>query len=360
MRIIPIISVLSILVACGNHQAPATQTSTAPAPDTVAVFSLQQDTAKKTLELPAELLPYENAELFARVQGFVRAMKVDLGDRVHKGQTLAIIEAPEINTRFAEAEASLQSARAKWNSSKDNYERLYRASQAATPGIVAPVDLERSRNQMLADSAAYAATGKQAQAYKEIAGYLYITAPFDGVVTARKADPGSLVGTNAMLLTVQNNRTLRLRAAIPEIYVAAASTSATIDFRVDAYPTQVFKAKAARKSATIDPATRTELWEFAVDNSHYQLKAGSFAYIKLALERNNVSFIVPASAIATTQEKKFVIRVKNGQAEWVDVKQGLSTDKGIEIFGALQPGDSLLVKASDERKPGSTAYWKMK
>lgn len=358
MRSIASLSVVVILAACGSPKTPEAA-SINTAQDTIPAFLLKQDTVKKTVELPAELIPFENAELFAKVQGFVREMKVDLGDKVKKGQTLAIIEAPEINSRFAESEASLQSAKAKWASSKDNYERLYRASQAKTPGIVAPVDLERSRNQMLADSATYLAAGKVAQTNKDVSGYLYIVAPFDGVITARKADPGSLVGTNAMLLTVQNNRTLRLRVAVPEVYVAAGGASKNIDFRVDAFPTQRFKATLTRKSETIDPATRTEIWEFQVDNSDHQLKAGAFAYVKIGMVRNTLSFMVPASSIATTQERKFVIRVKDGKAEWINIRQGISNDSGVEIFGDLQKGDTLLEKATDERKPGASGYWRI-
>lgn len=360
IRSLVLIAFLSLLAACGGtageRNTPAGNTAVT---DTVPVFILESDTLKKMVELPAELIPYEQADLYAKVQGFVRSMKVDIGDRVKKGQTLAIIEAPEVDTRVSEAEAALQAAKAKWAGSRDHFERLYRASRAKTPGIVAPVDLERSRNQMLADSASYEASRKQAQAYREVSGYLQIAAPFDGVITARKADPGALVSTQAMLLTIQHNQTLRLRVAVPEIYVAAASVSPDIDFRVDAYPSQRFPAVLTRKTETIDPATRTELWEFRVDNSSRQLKAGAFAYVKLNLERRGLSFMVPPSAIASTQERKFVIRVQEGKAEWLDVRQGITTDKGIEIFGDLRKGDTVLVKATDERKPGSSAYWKI-
>jgi membrane fusion protein (multidrug efflux system) len=351
---------LCLLFACGNSD----QQQTGPAdkvapPDTVAVFILKADTLKKTVELPAELAPYQRTDLYAKVQGFVRAMKVDIGARVKTGQTLAIIEAPEVNTRLEEAQAALQSIKAKWAGSQDNYQRLYRASQAQTPGIVAPVDLERARDLMLTDSAAYEASRKQVQASKEVSGYLYIVAPFSGVITARKADPGSLVGATVPLLTLQDDHLLRLRMAVPEAYTAAANFAKPIQFRVDAYPSRSFPAVPARKTETINPDTRTELWEFEVNNSHQDLKAGAFAYAQLNLERSGPSLIVPPSAISTTQEKKFVIRVKAGKVEWVDAGQGIATDKGIEIFGKLQPGDTLLVKASDERKPGSTAYWKV-
>jgi len=108
-----------------------------------------------------------------------------------------------------------------------------------------------------------------------------------------------------------------------------------------------------------DPNTRTELWEYTVDNARQDLKAGAFAYAQLGLQRDGLSLLVPPSAVSTTQEKKFVIRVKNNVMEWVDVSQGIGTDKGIEVFGRLQAGDTLLVKATDERKPGSTAVWKV-
>jgi len=337
----------------------ATSVAAAQAADTVQAFLLKTDTLKKVVELPGELLPYLQTDLFAKVQGYVQAMKVDIGDRVRKGQTLAIIQAPEVNTQVAQSLAAVQAAKAKLTASSDNYIRLYQASQSPSPGIVAPVDLVNSRNQMLADSASYEALRQQSNAYKEVSGYLYVTAPFDGVITARKADPGALVSSNAMLLTVQDNNTLRLRVAVPEIYVSTAGGNKTLSFSVDAYPQQRFTGALTRKTETIDPATRTELWEFDVDNRPHLLKAGTFVYAKIALGRSTPSFVLPPSAIATTLERKFVICVKDGKAEYVDVRQGMTTDAGVEVFGNLLIGDTLVTKATDERKPGTAAYWKL-
>jgi membrane fusion protein, multidrug efflux system len=346
--------------ACKNKtETKQTTTTTANTLDTVPVFVLHDTSVAKSLELPAELLPYEQSELFARVQGYVREMKVDLGDRVHRGQTLALIEAPELNTKQAEYQSSLQAARAKYMSSSDVYRRLNKASQANTPGIVAPVELARSHNQLLADSASYQSAKQLAQSYKQVAGLLVLRAPFDGIITARNADRGALVGNNQVLLTVQNNRTLRLRIAVPELYIASNTASKQATFRVDAFPEKLFTATLSRKSGTIDPTTRTEQWEYKFDNSNNELKAGSFAYVKLNLERAGNSLVVPPTAIATNQERKFVIRVKDGTAEWVDVRQSMSTEKGTEIFGDLSNGDTLVVRATDERKPGTGAYWKV-
>ncbi len=357
-----LILTVCMLAACKNNSGTkqtSTTTATAGTPDTVPVFVLHDTSVAKSIELPAELLPYEQSELFARVQGYVKEMKVDLGDRVRRGQTLALIEAPELNTKQAEYQSSLQAARAKYMSSNDMYQRLNKASQANTPGIVAPVELTRSRNQLLADSASYQASKQLARSYSQVAGLLVLRAPFDGIITARNADRGALVGNNQVVLTVQNNRTLRLRIAVPELYNASNTATKQATFRVDAFPEKLFTAALSRKSGAIDPTTRTEHWEYKFDNSKNELKAGSFAYVKLNLQRAGNSFVVMPTAIATNQERRFVIRVKDGKAEWVDVRQGMSTEKGIEIFGNISNGDTLVVRASDERKPGSAAYWKI-
>lgn len=330
-----------------------------PSPDTVVVFRLSSMEVNKNLSLPAELLPYENARLYARIPGYVKTMKADLGDRVKKGQVLALIEAAEVNTKYQEFQSSLQASKARYATSADQYQRLLQASRANTPGIVAPVDLVRAENQMKADSASWEAARKLAQSYREVAGYLTITAPFDGVVTSRGTDPGDLVGANNLIFTVQNTRILRLRVAVPETYAAQTATTQA-DFRVDGYAGQAFGAKLTRKSETIDPATRTEIWEFDYSNDKGLLKAGSFANVLLKLSRNAPGFLVPFTAVVTNQEKRFVQRVKNDHLEWVDVTVGITTDQGMEVFGPFQPTDTLVLGASDERKPGARAFWKMR
>ncbi|WP_431210231.1 efflux RND transporter periplasmic adaptor subunit [Puia sp. P3] len=265
--------------------------------------------------------PRLQTDLFAKVQGYVREMKVDIGDRIHKGQTLAILEAPEVNTQVSASQAALASALSKYTASKDKYQRLYQASQSESPGIVAPVELVNSHDQMAADSASWEAAKQQSKAYKEVSGYLYITAPFDGIVIARKADPGALVSASTMLLTVQDNNTLRLRISVPETYVAAATGKKDLSFSVDAWPQQRFTGTLTRKTETIDPATRTELWEYDVDNRRHLLKAGAFVYARLSLGRGAPSIILPPTAIATTLERKFVIRVHDGKAQYIDVRR---------------------------------------
>ncbi len=354
------LAITCFIVACGEKKTSSTTTTaSAEILDTVPVFILGNTQVNKSIELSAELLPYEKADLAARVEGYVKDIRVDIGDRVSRGQTLAVIDAPEMQTKYAEYQAALSSAEAKYRSSRDVHQRLLKASQAKTSGIVAPVELEKSRNQKLADSAAFQGARRLAQSYRQVAGYLNISAPFSGVISARNADRGALVGTNTNLLTIQNTSSLRLRVAVPELYVSAGTMSKTVSFKVESNPNKLFNAELVRKSGAIDPVNRTETWEYRFNNSSNELMAGSFAYVQLNLSRNGNSFVVPPSAIATNQERRFVIIVKNNKTKWVDVRQGMSTESGVEIFGNIANGDTLVVRATDERKPETGGIWKI-
>ena len=353
-------AIMLVAVSC-NQKKESTGSNQAAAMvvDTVPVFMLSSTVVNKAIELPAELQPYETTALTPKVEGYVKQLRVDIGDRVQKGQVLAVLDAPELIARSAEFQTAVSTARSKYMASKDVYDRLFKAAQAKTAGIVAPVDLEKSRNLQLADSAAYESARSLARSYQQVAGYLTITAPFSGIITARTADPGSLVSQSTPILTIQNTDVLRLRVAVPELYVSTGAATKTVNFIVQSNPNKSFTATLARKSGAIDPRNRTETWEYRYANAGNELKAGSFAYVRLNLERSQPSFVVIPSAIATNQERKFVIVVKKGVAAWVDVRQGMSTEKGIEIFGNLTNGDTLVQRATDERKAGTGGYWKI-
>jgi RND family efflux transporter MFP subunit len=357
---IKIISVLgiSILSSCASKENQKQNNAVVSnEQDTVAVFVLKASKVQKSVEFPSELLPYLNASLYAKVQGYVKEMKTDIGDKVSKGEILAIVEAPEVNAKIQEQVNSVDAARSKYLTSLDNWQRIQKAAQ--TPNTVAPVDLDRARNKMMADSAAYLSAKSLTQSYKQLGNYLVIRAPFNGVITSRKADPGDLVDANTLLLTEQDISKLRLRVQVPAEYVATQLASDKISFRLDAFPGKNFNAQLARKSGAIDPATRTELWEFDYSNPDHLLRAGDFAYAALDVHRADSGFIVPFSAVVTNQENKFIVKIKDGKVSRINVRQGFSVNDGMEIFGDVHEGDTLALKATDERAVGSTAYWKI-
>jgi membrane fusion protein (multidrug efflux system) len=349
MNRLVILFVIVALAGCADRKS---QSPTTTAVDSVQVFVLKKEPVTKTLSLPAELHPWERAELFAKVEGYVRELKADIGSRVRKNDVLIIIDAPEITANYAKATADLQGAQSRYNTSLDTYRRMM--SAAKEKGAVSDSELERVRNQMLTDSAANEAAKSGANAYAQLKNYLVIRAAFDGVITQRNVDAGTLVGKGPTpLLVLESLSKLRVRVAVPEIYTSAIPESTSINFTVDAQPSKKYSATLARKSNQIDAKTRTELWEFEVSNSNQELKSGMYGNASFNLQRSESSFVIPYPAMVTNLERSFVIRVREGKAEWIDVRSGISMNDKVEIFGDLQEGDQLILKANDEIKAGT-------
>lgn len=319
--------------------------------DSVNVFVLKKEPITKALSLPAVLVPWERAELYAKVEGYVRELKVDIGSRVKRNDILVIIDAPEVSANYAKSSADLLAAQSRYRTSLDTNKRIVNA--AKEKGAVSDSELERSRNQMLTDSATYEAAKSTANAYLHMKNYLVIHASFDGVITQRNVDPGTLVGKRQQpLLVLENMNKLRVRIAVPETYTSAVLESSTISFRVDAEPSKNYSATLARKSNQIDAKTGTELWEFEATNTSHELKSGMYGIAGLELRRKEPSFVVPYSAVVTTLERSFVIRVREGKTEWVDARTGIGMKDKVEIFGDLQEGDQLIYRANDEITTG--------
>lgn len=343
---IPVISLL--IISCSGDKTGEEQTE-----DIKDAFILTKQEVSKTMELPAELLPYEKAELYAKVDGYVEKVLTDIGDQVKQGDVLVVLEAPEMAARYAQANAEFQEAEAKLNASTDKYNRIRKASQQK--GVIADAEVINSRNQMLADSAVLASTQSAARVYKQLESYLLIQAPFNGIVTNRFVDPGDLVGASGQkkLLTVERPDKFRIRIYIPESFVNSIPAKDLLSFRTDALPGKSFKATLTRKSGSIDRDTRTELWEYEYSNEDGILKPGMYTVADLELRRPDASFLVSYPAVVTTLEKKFVIRVRSEKVEWIDVREGIDTGNGIEIFGNLNEGDTLLTRGSEELKEGT-------
>jgi len=146
---------------------------------------------------------------------------------------------------------------------------------------------------------------------------------------------------------------------VPETYVMAVPDTAIIHFTVDAQPGKTYTATLSRKSGSVNPGNRTEIWEYVYQNKDNQLKSGMFATASINFRRKDLSFQIPESAVVTNLEKRFVIRLRNKKAELVDVKNGISQDNKVEIFGNLSEGDTLMARATDEIKPGTRLIGKM-
>ncbi len=401
-----LVLITAVMTACrSSAQNQEVKTAAAPAPaqpPTIVVTEVVSMELNRQLRLPGELQPFQDVAIYAKTPGFVEAINVDRGSVVRAGQLLARLRAPELDAQRGEAEARSRAAQshlveaaaraggaraqrieaeAKLAAEEATYQRLKAAS--ATPGAVAGNDVEvalrsveaaRARVQLWGENekAAQAqlkaleenerALGEAARASQNLEAYLRVTAPFDGVITERNAHPGSLVGmaggpSATPMLRLQQVSRLRLVVAVPEIEVAAITSVKKVNFTVPALPGEQFTAEAKRISRALDPKTRTMPVELDVNNSSGRLAPGMFPEVIWPARRQRPSLFVPPTAIATTTERAFVIRVREGQVEWVDVKRGASMNQPggdlTEVFGDLAPGDLVAARGTDELRQGA-------
>jgi RND family efflux transporter MFP subunit len=344
--------------------------SVAAAQTAVEVVTVAAKQVDRTLRLPGEFLPYEKVDLYARVNGFVERVEVDRGSTVKQGQLLVLLSAPEMAAQRAEAEGRVLTiesqraeAEAKLVAAESTFDRLKAAS--ATPGAVAANELVQAQQ---AVDAARATVGAQenavnaakasVQAIRDLEAYLKVTAPFSGVITERLVHPGALAGPAAgpaatPLLRLEQNSRLRLVVAVPEASIAGIAKGVRVPFTVPAYPGEVFTGTVARLAQSVDPKTRTMPVEVDVSNGAGRLAAGMYPEVQWPVRGRHASLLVPPLSVVTTTERSFVIRVKDGRAEWVDVARGAAAGDQIEVFGALSPGDRIVRRATDEIRNGS-------
>lgn len=339
-----------------------------PVPE-VEVTRVVAQELSTTVRLPAQLMPYEVVDIYPKVTGFVKWIKVDRGSAVKKGEQIAQLEAPELVAQHAEAESKFQSAQsqlagaeAKVAADQATYQRM--KSAAKTPGVVAQNDLDIAQKAVQADQANAAAFGKSATAAQDalhavaqLEAYLNIVAPFDGQVTTRYVHTGALVGPaggpGAMtpIVQIQTLSRLRLVVPVPEYDAAGIPKGTEVSFTVPSFPGRIFKAPIARISGAVDIKTRTMPVELDVRDPHAQLDPGTFCEVQWPVRRDYPTLFVPTSAVANDLERAFVIRVRDNRTEWVDVKTGAASGKLIEVFGDLKEGDEVATRATDQLRP---------
>ena len=358
------------LVGCGSHGSTQAEPPI-QGPPTIDVVRIVERSVDVTLSMPGQLDPYEIVAVYPKVTGFVKTIRVDRGSRVRTGELMAQLEAPELVAQRAEAQSKLQAAeaqlavaRSKADADASTSDKLNAAS--ATPGVVAGNDLVLAQKAVEADQGLMAAAQQVAEAARQalqsvtqMEEYLRVTAPFDGVVTERNVHPGALVGPNSgpaamtpMVRLVQNDR-LRLVVPVPETYIAGVTEGATIAFTVPAYPGRTFTGTIARLAHAVDVKTRTMAVELDVMNKDGRLAPGTFCQIQWPVHRPEPSLFVPSGSVASTTDRTFVVRIRNGKAEWVDVRTGLASGPLTEIFGDLRPGETVAVRGTDEIRSGA-------
>jgi membrane fusion protein, multidrug efflux system len=308
-----------------------------------------------TIKLPGQFAAFEEVSIFPKVNGYVTRVLVDIGSRVKKGDLLMELEAPELEQAVAQAREKYARAKTDYAIDKEHYLRLLEAS--STAGAISPLDLSISKSKMEADSALSNAEKTNWQMQQTMQGYLFVRAPFNGIITERNTHPGALVSAEAKdskpMLELKEIDHLRLQVEIPEYLSGTLKEKDTISFFTSAFPGKKMSGRISRKSMNINSQYRSERIEADVMNKDGQLAPGMYADILIYSKGDASGFTIPKSAVVMSTERKYVLQIKSGRITKVDVSTGNESGKWVEAYGNLNVGDSVILNANDEIKEGS-------
>ncbi len=329
---------MSILAAC--HAEPEVHAPTPAASAGLATSEVAKRAPAGALTLSGELLPWQRVDLRARLPAFVAERRVDVGDVVAKGDVLVRLSAPDRVAERAAVEADLAAAEARQRRLED---------AARSEGAVAPLEIESVGAEV--DSLA-----ARVRALRELEAELTVRAPFPGVVAARGADVGALVGGggDAPLVTLVESGRLRVVAHVPEAWVGAASVRREVGFRV-AGEGEARTGTIARTSGALDPRSRTLRVELDVDNADHALLPGRAVDVLWPLDADGEQLFVPATALVRTTEGTWVWAVRNGSLVRVEVDEQLREGTDVAVSGALEPGDHVVTRGSEDLVEGPLA-----
>jgi len=313
-NIIPLASLI-IFMACNTNEKKETNNikPTMGMMNMMETISIAKSNPLVNLKLAGELKPYEETDLFAKVNSYVKQIKVDIGDKVAKGQILVVLEAPEIQSQIANAKAKVHAQEAIFLSTKSTYDRMLKADE--TKGAVAKDAIDQIKAQKLADEALLNAARSAYNEIQNINDYLVIRAPFSGTITNRTIDLGAYVGpmSKEPLLVIENNQKLRLNLSIPEANTRFIRMGDTIRFFVRSQPQNKYMALVSRKTGSLDERFRSEKIEADFINQNNVLKPYMIAETSISLKNDVPTFFVPKMAVVESGMGIYVIKIENGK-----------------------------------------------
>ena len=325
---------------------------------TVAVAKVDREDLNREVTIPAEFRPYEEVELHAKVSGYVSEMKVDFGDRVKAGQLMATLEVPELLDDLHSAMAAVLKAEADHTDTHLIHTRLISVNQQQ-PNLVAQQDLDTAEAKDAATAAAIVAVKADVEKYRTLISYTQITAPFDGVVTWRYADPGTLIqagtasNSQAMpLVRVSDNYRLRLDFPVSVEYVKDIHLGDKVDVRVESLGGRSFTGTVSRFTQKVTDNTRTMITEMEVLNPNLEIIPGMYATVALNVENRPHSLAIPIQTSASGGATRVLIVNAKHEIEERPVTLGLETPFKYEVVSGLREGDLVMMGNPAQLKPG--------
>ena len=295
---------IAVLVVGGGIASRAanskrlSQWTAANAQPVVTVTQPQPANGSAVLALPGRLEAYSRAPIYARVPGYLKSWQVDIGASVQAGQLLAEIEAPDLDQQLSQALADLLTARANAALAGTTAKRW---QDLVKSDAVSLQDVDMKNGDLAAKTAIVKATKANVDRLEVMEGFKRITAPFDGIVTARATDVGALInagsGKGLELFVISDTHKLRLYVSVPQNYAAQITAGTRAQMTVPERPGRTFAATVETTSQSVDPSSGSTLVELAVDNASGELVPGAFANVRFALPLTSASLSVPASAL---------------------------------------------------------------
>ena len=339
---------------CKRGEAGDAKAEAAPAPTTVGVENVVVVSQAELASGPAisgNLQAAQEATVRAQIGGTVLQTLVDEGQRVSTGTLLARIDDRTIRDQYLSARSAVTSAQSAAEVAQRNLERNERL---ATAGAIADRDLESSRSQNVAAQSQLADAKARLTLQEKQLADAQIRAPFNGIISNRKVSGGDVVQPGGEMFTVIDPTSMRLEASVPASQLNAIRIGSPVLFTVSGYPDRSFTGKITRINPVADPSTGQVRVVVSVPNSGNNLVGGLFAEGRVAAERRN-ALVAPANAVDVTGVRPFVIRLKEGKVERVEVELGLRDEESerVEIKSGLAKGDTLLTGAARGISPGT-------
>jgi RND family efflux transporter MFP subunit len=351
-----------------HRQVLATAEQTRDFVPQVRVASVQPSDGTEIVSLPATTSAFSVANVFARASGYIAKREVDIGDRVKAGQLLVEIVAPELDHQIAQAEATLGQLKAALQQAQANSELAKvtwdRDSPLVSKGWVTQqqgtIDVQTLKAQQAAVSVAQAnvvAEEAQLQVLHQQKLYQRVVAPFDGVITQRNVDIGSLVQADAtsgtFMFTIMQGSVIRTQVFVPQDQAFGLQPGIDAVVRVPEIPDRTFPGKVTRIADALQPGSRTLLTEIDIPNPDGTLAPGSYCTIELHIPRKTPSYKVPADAIIFNEAGLQVAVVENGTVRLRKVKVVRDLGQEVEVNSGVKRGDQVILNPAVDLTDGS-------
>jgi len=354
-----ILIVLAILA--GVTMASRSRTSAQLAGDTradelptVSVVHPRRTPAQLKLELPGDITAFEEAPIYARVSGYLKAWYTDIGTHVVAGQLLAEIDTPELDQEIIQANAALSQAKANLEIARISAQRWQELRKSDS---VSQQDTDVRVATYSAQQANVDAAQANVQRLKEMANFKKLVAPFPGIITVRTMDSGTLItaGSSREIFRLAKIDPLRVYISLPQTYSQMVKTNDEAAVTFTELPGEKFMGKVDRTAGAIDPLSRTLLTEILVSNHDGKLFPGAHAMVQVKLENGEEPVIVPVNTLLFRNEQGVQAGVvdASGVVRLADVTVGRDYGTTVEIVHGLSESDSIILNPSDSLMDGA-------